>query len=158
MATYFPLYDICIQIFSTEVCTAESHREHLGNLSASRITVSMPSRARIAAVNEPPGPPPTMSTVHLEGMVCISDCRDQFLCQCCESEIEKRTYPCRILYLAKKRCLHHVLLFHPTFGNVYIFMSHIFHALANPCCFAEYIQSLAFKGTKSQISSHLQVC
>jgi hypothetical protein len=44
---------------------------NLGNTSASNRTVSMPSRAKAEAVNEPPGPPPTTRTVHLEGMEFI---------------------------------------------------------------------------------------
>lgn len=41
---------------------------HLGNTSASNRTVLMPSRASAAAVYEPPGPPPTTSTVHSSGI------------------------------------------------------------------------------------------
>ena len=40
----------------------ERKRTDLGNLSASKTTVSIPSRARQEAAYEPAGPPPTTST------------------------------------------------------------------------------------------------
>jgi hypothetical protein len=39
-----------------------------GNLSASKMTVSMPSLAKAEAAYEPAGPPPTTRTVHFSGM------------------------------------------------------------------------------------------
>ena len=46
---------------------------YLGNFSASKSTVSMPSRASTAAVYEPPGPPPTTNTVHFSGIDILKD-------------------------------------------------------------------------------------
>ena len=41
---------------------SKEERTNLGNLSASKTTVSMPSRARQEAAYEPAGPPPITST------------------------------------------------------------------------------------------------
>jgi hypothetical protein len=42
-----------------------------GNLSASRTTTSIPSRASADAAKDPPGPPPATRTVVLSGMLVI---------------------------------------------------------------------------------------
>lgn len=44
---------------------------YLGNLSASRTTVSIPSRAKAAAAYEPAGPPPITNTVQLSGIAMM---------------------------------------------------------------------------------------
>lgn len=55
-------------LVSSVLGTSDKTCTYLGCSSASRITVSIPSRASTAAAYDPAGPPPAISTVHRDGI------------------------------------------------------------------------------------------